>query len=143
MRGILPSLAMLLAGTAIAEAGAMSPRVSYALRCSGCHAMTGEGAPAAGIPTFLDSVGHIARSEMGRTYMMHVPGVVSAGLGDAGIAEVMNYVLDAWGDGAPPFTAEEVTRRRAVAVGDIVAYRRALAAALGEAGVPIADYPWP
>lgn len=143
MGRILAGLAILLWGTALAEAGALSPRVAYALHCSGCHVMDGEGAPEAGIPTFVDSVGQIARSDMGRTYMMHVPGVVSAGLSDAEIAEVMNYVLDAWGEGAPPFTADEVTRRRAMPVADVVAYRRALAAELGKAGVTIADYPWP
>jgi mono/diheme cytochrome c family protein len=136
-------LAILLSGPAVAEAGAVTPRTSYALHCSGCHTMSGEGAPEAGIPTFLGSVGNIARSDVGRTYMMHVPGVISAGLSDAGIAEVMNYILDAWGDDAPPFSAEEVASRRAVPVGDVVVFRREVAAELGREGVAIADYPWP
>ncbi len=143
MRRLLLGLLVLASGPAVTEAGAVSPHVTYALHCSGCHVMSGEGAPDAGIPSFLDSVGHIARYDMGRTYMMHVPGVVSAGLSDAGIAEVTNYILDAWGDGAPHFSAEEVTRRRALPVADVVAYRRELAAALARDGVSIADYPWP
>ena len=145
VRRILAILTVLCADAQLAEAGegTVQPRVSYALHCSGCHGMAGQGAPAAGIPTFVDSVGRIAASDTGRTYMMHVPGVLSAGLSDAGIAEVANYVLDAWGAGAPPFTADEVTRRRAVPVADVVAYRRALAAELGRKGVTIADYPWP
>lgn len=143
MRPVLFGLGILLSGAALAEAGAVSPHASYALHCSGCHTMGGEGAPEAGIPTFVDSVGNIARSEQGRTYMMHVPGVISAGLSDAGIAEVMNYILDAWGEGAPHFSAEEVTSRRAIPVEDVIAYRREVAAALEGAGVPIAGYPWP
>ena len=136
-------LGMLLSTATLAGAGPISPHASYVLHCSGCHTTTGEGAPEAGIPTFIDSVGNIARSDAGRTYMMHVPGVVSAGLDDAEIAAVVNYVLDAWGDGAPRFSADEVTTRRAVPVGDVVAYRREVAADLGGQDIPIADYPWP
>ena len=55
----------------------------------------------------------------------------------------MNYILDAWGDEAPHFSADEVTSRRAVAVGDVVARRRAVAAELAGQGIAIADYPWP
>lgn len=143
---VLPALctaAVLFAGCMPALAGAGSPRVSYVLNCSGCHGMTGEGTPSAGIPTFPGSVGHIADSDIGRTYMMHVPGIVSASLSDAEIAAVVNYVLDAWGDGAPHFTAEEVTRRRSIPVPDVVAFRRDVVAELAGQGVTIADYPWP
>lgn len=126
-----------------ADAQGLSPRGSYILHCSGCHGVTGEGAPAAGIPSFVDSVGHIAGSDLGRTYIMHVPGVVSTDLTDAGIAEVMNYVLDDWGDGAPHFSADEVTRRRALDVADVVALRRQVKEALERDGLSIADYPWP
>lgn len=136
-------LALLLSGTAPALAGAGSPQTSYLLHCSGCHGMTGQGTPAAGIPTFPGSVGHIAGVDIGRTYMMHVPGIVSASLDDAEIADVVNYVLDAWGDGAPHFTPDEVTRRRALPVPDVVAFRRDVAAELARRGVPIAEYPWP
>ncbi|TPE51892.1 c-type cytochrome [Amaricoccus solimangrovi] len=143
MRGISIGLGLALSCMALSGAGPISPHASYALHCSGCHTMSGGGAPEAGIPDFRNSVGNIAGSEAGRTYMMHVPGVVSAGLTDAEIAEVMNYVLDAWGAGASPFTAAEVTRRRAVAVGDVVAERRRVAAELSGAGIPTAQYPWP
>ncbi|TPE53273.1 c-type cytochrome [Amaricoccus solimangrovi] len=145
MRRALLTLAVLLSGPSLAEAGAggVTPRTSYALHCSGCHTMTGTGEPAAGIPTFIGSVGTIARSDTGRTYMMHVPGVISAGLSDEGIAEVMNYVLEAWGNGAPLFTAAEVTERRAVPVPDVVDYRRGVVAALARDGGKVADYPWP
>lgn len=142
MRRILVCLALLLPGAPVL-AGALSPHASYILQCSGCHLLNGEGAPEAGIPTFPGSVGLIAGADIGRTYMMHVPGVVSASLSDAEIAEVVNYVLDSWGDGAAHFTAEEVTRRRAIPVGDVVAFRREVAAELATEGITIADYPWP
>jgi len=144
-RALLPLLCLALSGTAApARAQELSPRASYILHCSGCHGMTGGGATAAGIPDFSGSVGHIATLDLGRTYIMHVPGVVSASLSDAEIAEVMNYVLDAWGDGrGAPFTPEEVTRRRAAPVEDVVAFRRSVAEEMGRRGLPIAEYPWP
>ena len=118
-------------------------RADYILVCSGCHGMTGQGTEIGGVPAFPASVGRIAASERGRTYMMHVPGVVSNALDNAEIAAVTNYVLNEWGDGAAPFTEGEVTRRRAIPIKDVVAERRGLAQELAGAGVNIAPYPWP
>lgn len=126
---------------------AMSPPALYRLRCSGCHGLEGMGAPSAGIPPFPGSIGAIAADDGGRAYIMHVPGVVGSGLNNAQLAAVMNYVLDQWsGDKARPvarFTPDEVTRLRAVPVGDVVSYRRDLSQRLAKGGVAIADYPWP
>ena len=136
--------AMLLTLAAPVAAADGKAHRDYILRCAGCHGMDGVGTVEGGIPTFPGSVGVIAADDLGRTYMMHVPGVVSASLDDAAIAEVMNYVLGEWAPGeAEPFTAAEVTRRRAVPVADVVALRRDVAAKLMAKGHRIADYPWP
>ena len=139
-------LAMLVALVASA-AGAQqyTPRVNYILHCAGCHGMTGEGSQVGGIPAFPHSVAYIASIDAGRTYMMHVPGVISAGLSDAQIAEVTNYILAEWSDGAAftPFDADEVTRRRAVPVSNVVEYRREVAGELAAQGIELAYYPWP
>ena len=139
-------LAMLVALVASA-AGAQqyTPRVNYVLHCAGCHGMTGEGSRVGGIPAFPDSVAYIASIDAGRTYMMHVPGVISAGLSDAQIAEVTNYILAEWSDGAAftPFDAAEVTRRRALPVSNVVEYRRVVAEELAAQGIELAHYPWP
>ena len=139
-------LAMLVALVASA-AGAQqyTPRVNYVLHCAGCHGMTGEGSQVGGIPAFPHSVAYIASIDAGRTYMMHVPGVVSAGLSDAQIAEVTNYILAEWSDGAAftPFDAAEVTRRRALPVSNVVEYRRVVAEELAAQGIELAHYPWP
>ena len=139
-------LVMLVALVASA-AGAQqyTPRVNYVLHCAGCHGMTGEGSQVGGIPAFPHSVAYIASIDAGRTYMMHVPGVVSAGLSDAQIAEVTNYILAEWSDGAAftPFDAAEVTRRRAVPVSNVVEYRREVAGELAAQGIELAEYPWP
>lgn len=122
---------------------ATSPRANYILHCSGCHGMKGLGTAEGGIPGFPDSIGHIVGTEIGRTYVMHVPGVVANNMSDAQIAEVMNYILDEWSEGGTHFTADEVTRRRAEPIGDLIAYRRKVVAELGKSGIEISTYPWP
>lgn len=137
------SLAAACATLLAMPAGADTARVDYILHCSGCHGMAGMGAPDGGIPPFPDSVGQIAALDFGRTYIMHVPGVITTDMSDARIAAVTNYILDHWADGENHFTADEVTRRRALPVPDIVAARREVVRQLDAAGVTIADYPWP
>lgn len=141
------ALTLLLCGaaeTAQAEGGYSAP-TNYVLRCSGCHGIEGHGAVSGGVPALAGSVGHIASTDRGRTYMMHVPGLLAANLTDAEIAGVMNYVLGRWAGAATvkPFTAREVSARRAIPVGDVVAYRRGVVAELSAAGITVADYPWP
>lgn len=138
-------LALLLVAPASAqEVG----RTNFILRCAGCHGMDGAGSQVGGIPDFHNYVGAFAHDADGRRYLMHVPGVVSADLSDRQIADVMNYVMATWAeDSLPadfkPFTEAEVTTLRAEPVGDVVAYRRKVAADLLERGIATAGYPWP
>ncbi|PZQ49908.1 MAG: cytochrome C [Rhodovulum sulfidophilum] len=138
--GALIALAPALgAGGAFAQA-----RANYILRCAGCHGMEGLGTEIGGVPAFPNSVEFLANDDAGRTYIMHVPGVVGASLDDAEIAEVMNYVVAHWSETpAPPFTEEEVRRRRAEHVPDVVARRAEIAARLASEGKVLAPYPWP
>lgn len=137
--------AMLLTGMAMpvsaAEIG--HARADYILRCSGCHGLNGNGTVEGGIPAFPNSVSHIAGIDIGRTYILHVPGVISTDMTDARIADVLNYIVDKWGDGDTHFSAGEVTRRRAIPVGDVVALRRKVVEELRKAGIELAEYPWP
>lgn len=140
----LPILLALLLGAALPAAAGPSGRTNYVLRCAGCHGMEGLGTEIGGVPAFPGSVGVLAADDEARTYMMHVPGVIGASLGDAEIAEVTNYIVGRWGAGAAPaFTAEEVTRRRAVPVPDVVALRSEIATRLAAEGKTLAPYPWP
>ncbi|MFV0292248.1 MAG: c-type cytochrome [Paracoccus sp. (in: a-proteobacteria)] len=132
----------IIALVSVAEASETT-RANYILNCSGCHGMTGMGTLEGGIPPFPDSVQKIANSENGRTYLLHVPGVVDNDMTDAEVADVLNYILDQWGDGEGHFTETEVSVRRAVEIGDVVVYRRQLVTELGATGIVIADYPWP
>ena len=139
--------ALLLAAPAWAQE-TRSAHFDYMLKCSGCHGADGSGSPDRGIPDFRGYVDGFGRTETGRTYVMHVPGVVNSSLPNGRIAAVMNHVMASFGApetraGVPPFTAEEVDRLRAVPVPDVVAYRREVAAELARAGIPVAGYPWP
>lgn len=131
----------LMAGAAAAE---RSPRANYILRCTGCHGIEGMGTEEGGVPAFPGSVGKIAEIDAGRTYMMHVPGVVASSLTNAEIAAVMNYVMDTFDEtDAAPFTEAEVIERRTIPVVDIVDERRAVVLELRDMGFEIAEYPWP
>lgn len=148
MKLIVLSTITLLSLATIGQAQEKSAHTNYVLRCAGCHGMSGSGAPAAGIFDFNGMVGAFAGIDEGRTYLMHVPGVAGSGLSDSEIAAVMNYVMETWaGDSLPepydPFTAAEVTERRAIAIPDIVENRRQVAALLQTMGIETADYPWP
>ena len=136
-------LLLLLALAAPANAQDQGHR-DYILRCAGCHGMEGKGTEVGGVPAFPDSIGAIAGFDAGRTYILHVPGVQSASLDEAAIAEVMNYVLRNWSDGtAEPFTEAEVQARQDRRVPDIVAARRDIVLELRAQGIEIASYPWP
>ncbi|MCM5557218.1 cytochrome c [Pleomorphomonas sp. JP5] len=153
-RAALPLLGVALvaglvaATVAIAETPHRKPRTNFILRCVGCHGMDGAGSEKGGIPDFRNYVGAFSRDEAGRTYVMHVPGVVNASLTNAEIAEVMNYVMTTFGgpslpDDYRPLDEAEVDRLRAVPVEDIVALRRDLSASLAKQGIATAGYPWP
>jgi cytochrome c553 len=141
-------LALVACAPATAVGQERSARTNYILRCGGCHGMDAMGSENGGIPAFPGYVGSFAQLEEGRTYVMHVPGVVGASLSDAEIAEVMNYVMENWGgESLPadfePFTETEVTERRAIPIGDVVGYRRIVVEKLTALGLPVAGYPWP
>lgn len=147
---VVAAMAAVLAAVSAPAAGAgeLSPRTNYILRCTGCHGMDGAGSPIGGIPDFRNLVGAFAADEEGRSYIMHVPGVVASGLTDREIAGVVNFVMTTWaGSSLPPdfrpFTEQEVTRLRLSPVNNVVDMRRALVARLKAQGVATADYPWP
>ena len=139
--------AALLAAMPVTAAERSAP-VNYVLRCLGCHLQDGTGLPAAGIPDFVGKVGVFGGGEDGRRYLLHVPGVINSGLSDKETAALLNYIMDTYaGASMPetfvPFTADEVGTLKAQNVGNVVAYRRKIAAELRAQGFDVADYPWP
>lgn len=122
------------------------PGKLYVLHCAGCHRMSGEGVPSAGVPGFRERIGHFLRLPQARAFLVQVPGVNNSGLDDAQIAAVTNWTLEHFGGrslpaaGFEPLTAQEVARHRARRPVDVPAYRRRLAASLRAVGYGI-DYP--
>lgn len=127
------ALVALAAGPARAQT-ISGPRLDYVLQCMGCHREDGSGAPGR-VPS-LAGVGRFLRVPGGRDYLVRVPGVANAPLGDAAVAALLNWMLARFDPPAAaaadfvPFDAAEVARARAVPLADAAARRRALLAAL-------------
>lgn len=140
MRG-LATVLVLLAGTpAAAFATDYAPgrpletftgaRADFALRCKGCHGLAGEGTPGH-VPALAGFVGRFTHLPGGRDYLMRVPGVARSVLDDARLAEVLNWMLSAYGGdkvapGFAPYTAEEVGDARRQPLRDRAAVRARL-----------------
>ena len=103
----------------------------YSRHCSGCHGMEGTGSKIGRIPPFKGVVGKFVKSDEGRLYLVHVPGLANAALSDEDTAKLLNYVLRTWGRPGGPtnasdFTPDEVHRLRSIHVDDVAALRRKL-----------------
>lgn len=143
LRYALFLVAALMAASACAAN--RSPQVNFILRCAGCHGLDGTGSAIGGVPP-LALIKAFTSDPDGRTYLMHVPGVVNSGLSNQEIADVVNYVAQRWGKPEIPFASfslEEVDRLRAIEIPDIVSYRRDLTSRYLSQGKLVADYPWP
>ena len=127
-----------------AEPGAML----YLLHCSGCHGADGMGEHRADVPPLPPLVGNLLRDPQGRLYIVNVGGVVTSNLGYAETAEVLNWLLQAFGATTLPpdnrqFDAAEVAALRARRQADSVGLRRTIATRLKAKGIRLAAYPWP
>lgn len=133
MRPALVFGAACLAGAAAANGAppATSEGAKVYQRCAACHLANGKGVPGS-FPALAGRLGPAAVSEAGRAYLVmtvaagaageiDVDGTkirgfmpAQAGLSDADIAAVLNYVLTFDGAKAPTaFTAEEVAKVKA------------------------------
>lgn len=129
-----------LAGAAQAQAlpGA-APRTLYVLHCAGCHGLEGSGQPAKGVPSMRGALGAFLRLPEGRAFLVQVPGVNNAGLGDEQIARVTNWTLeqfsaDTLSAGWRPFDAAEVAAARRGRPADIAQRRATIVAELRRLG---------
>ncbi len=118
-------------------AAAESPHNNYMIHCQGCHLPDGSGHPP-DVPSFAGQLGDFLRVEGGRAYLVQVPGTSHAPLDDASIAELLNWMLERFGDrttkaGFTPYSAQEVTGYRREKLADPAARRKSLLAALPDA----------
>lgn len=111
-----PSRSLAIVGLWAGVAAAGQPDLDYTLNCQGCHRADGAGTPGS-VPALAGSVGRFLRVPGGREYLSRVPGVSQAGLDDAALADVLNWMVHHFdrehvpGDFVP-YTAAEVGRLR-------------------------------
>lgn len=97
-------------------ANAARARQNWILSCQGCHRSDATGTPQT-TPAMAGFVAKFLHLPGGREYLVRVPGVATAALSDADLAEVVNWSLvrfDAANVPADfkPYTAAEVGRLR-------------------------------
>lgn len=137
--GIAALAGGLLTAAAVAQPAVTNPRSLYVLHCAGCHGMDAGGVPGHGVPSMRGNLGLFMRLPEGRAFLLQVPGVNNAGLTDAQIASVTNWMVQAFSaDTAPPgwpaYSAAEVAAARAVRPGDVTQARADLVARLAREG---------
>lgn len=86
----------------------------WTLNCQGCHV---DGQGAASTPRLIGTVARFLSVPGGREYLGRVPGVATSPLGDADLAEVMNWMLWRFDQehlpaGFAPYDAAEIGRLR-------------------------------
>ena len=102
---------------------------NYQMSCQGCHAPDGSGARA--VPRLRDQVGYFLVTEAGREYLVRVPGSATSALGDADLAEVLNWIVQEFAGASvegpfEPYTPQEVGRLRQHPLNEVVQYRAQL-----------------
>jgi len=127
------ALALGVAIPAAAEVNADAAAVRYQLHCSGCHKSDGSGQPGF-VPALRGRMGAYLGTPDGRAFLVRVPGVSQSLLSDRDLADVLNFIVDAFDrDGAPapfqPFEASEVGRLRKATLSDTETERRRVLAA--------------
>lgn len=142
----LTIVAFTTAGTLAAAAPALaggSPAELYTLNCWGCHKPHAEGIPGT-VPRLADSMGDFLHVPGGRAYLVQVPGVATAAMSDAEIAQVLNWLLFTFNKAElptdfKPYTAAEVARYRAHRLIRVVETRDALVKQLKAKGIDVPD----
>lgn len=67
-------------------------RQNYILKCQGCHGPTAQG-NRSNTPPMADMVARFLSVPDGRAFLGRVPGVATAAVGDAELAELLNWTL--------------------------------------------------
>jgi mono/diheme cytochrome c family protein len=109
---------------------------NYQMSCQGCHTRNGSGANA--VPRMRDVVGMFLATEAGREYLVRVPGSAVSALGDADLAEVLNWIIQEFAGASvtvpfQPYTPQEVGRLRQHPLPEVVQYRAQLLADIASA----------
>jgi cytochrome c553 len=106
-------------GEESSPAGVENPQRAWqhwTLNCQGCHRPDGTGSDGTA-PSLAGTVARFLSAPGGREYLCRVPGVATSPLGDADLAELMNWILWRFDRqhlpaNFQPFTAAEMGRLR-------------------------------
>ena len=134
---VVLTLCLLLPVAAAAEVvNAGRAQFNYQMSCQGCHAPDGSGASS--VPRMRDQVGMFLNTREGRDYLVRVPGSAVSALGDAELAEVLNWIVAEFaGDSLTvafePYTEHEVGLLRQQPLNEVVHYRAQLIAEIASA----------
>lgn len=106
---------------------------NYQMFCQGCHVADGSGHKS--VPELKGFIHNFMASQQGREYLIRVPGAANSALDDAQLAEVMNWMLNKFGDAKKvgewqPYTSDEVAEYRKYPLNETVEYRENLIASL-------------
>jgi mono/diheme cytochrome c family protein len=123
-----------------ATAPVQGARNLFVVHCAGCHGFDGSGHPGQGVPDMRGALGHYLRLPEGRAFMVQVPGVNNAGLDDAQITLLSNWLVQQFSaatapPGWTPYQVAEVRALRAQRPVDIGSRRAALLQALQAQGI--------
>jgi|MEHZ01.1.fsa_nt_MEHZ010283997.1_3 hypothetical protein len=115
----------------MAEPNVNEPRAkfNYQMLCQGCH--TAEGFGNTGVPQLKGFVGYFLNSQLGREYLIRIPGSANATLDDEQLAEVINWTIIKFGEASIPknwryYNAEEVAKYRQNPLMEVLEYRKHL-----------------
>jgi mono/diheme cytochrome c family protein len=113
-------------------------QANYMLNCQGCHRADGSGLPGS-VPSMRGFVGRFLAIPGGREFLVQVPGSANAPLNDSELAELLNWILTTMSnehldDGFDYYTADEVSRARAVVLQDVAKTRAELVANMNPGG---------
>lgn len=139
MRLALTLYLALLGGAAWAgDINSQRAQFNYQMSCQGCHAPDGSGAGE--VPRMREHVGIFLATEAGREYLVRVPGSAVSALGDAELAEVLNWIVREFAGASitlpfEPYTPQEVGQLRQYPLNEVVQYRAQLLADIASANL--------
>lgn len=100
-------------------------KFNYQMFCQGCHAPDGIGHNS--VPTLHNSMSQFMRSQLGREYLVRVPGSANSPLNNEELADVLNWMLRKFSPNETrwrPYQAKEVGQYRQQPLFETVEYRK-------------------
>lgn len=109
---------------------AQRAKITYMINCQGCHTSDGSGAPGR-VPKVNDYMGKFLHVDGGREFLVRVPGSANAPVGDAELAQLLNWMLVTFSpkeipNDFKPYTEKEIAVWRRSPLMEVVDVRAAL-----------------